>query len=106
MHYIFIETFLATIFLRNADGWKLSLEVIREFYAENDHVMSGDTAAPATVQAVPRLKGDMFALGKLLEKDEPYKVPVYVRRNGWVGYGIGDAGAEIVTAWRPTKAFP
>lgn len=63
-------------------GW---LEELRDFI-ENVYVMSCDTVATTTVQAVPRLKGDMFALGKLLEKDEPYKVPVYVRRNRWVGY--------------------
>ena len=76
----------------NANGRKLSVEELREFHAEDDHDVSGDSEASAKVQAVPRLKDDLFALGKLLKRDEPYKVPVRVKRNGWVGYGMGDGG--------------
>ena len=36
----------------------------------------------------------MFALGKLLEGDTSYKVPVRVRSNGWVEYGMGDASRD------------
>ena len=77
---------------RNADGWKLSVEELLDSHTEDDHDTSGDSEAPAKVQAVPRLKDDLFALGKLSERDKPYKVPVCVKRNGWVGYGMGDGG--------------
>ena len=58
------------------------MEELREFYAEENDDMNMDSEAPARVQAVPRLKDDLFALGKLLDGDEPYKVPVRVKRNG------------------------
>lgn len=73
---------------RNADSWKLSLKEIRDSYAERDNETSEDAKAPAKVQAVLRFKSDLFALGELLADDRPYKVPVRVKKNGWVGYGM------------------
>ena len=40
------------------------------------------------------MKSDLFALRKLLEGDTSYKVPVRVRSNGWVEYGMGDASRD------------
>ena len=40
------------------------MEELREFYAEENDDMNMDSEAPARVQAVPRLKDDLFALGK------------------------------------------
>ena len=40
---------------RDADGWKLSLEELREFYAEEKEDTNVDSETPAKVQAVPRL---------------------------------------------------
>ena len=79
---------------RNTDGWKLSLEKLREYYAEDGHEIGGNTEAPAKVQAVPHLKSEQFAMGELLVGDKPYKVPVRVRSNCWVRYGMGDASGE------------
>ena len=41
-----------------------------------------------------RLKSDLTAMTVLLEGEEPYRVPVRVRKNGWVGYGMGDASGD------------
>ena len=59
---------------KNTDDWRLSQEDLRELYAGMDHEIGGDTEAPSKVQAVPRLKSDLFALGKLMIGDEPYKI--------------------------------
>ena len=61
---------------RNVDDWRLSREELRELYATSQHNICRDTETSVKVQAVPRLKSDMFALGKLLEGNAPYKVPV------------------------------
>ena len=58
----------------NTDDWRLSREDLRVLYAGMDHEIGGDTEAPSKVQAVPQSKSDLFALGKLMIGDEPYKI--------------------------------
>ena len=43
---------------------------------------------------IGRLKGDLFALGKLMAGDESYNDPVRVRSSWWVGYGMCDASRD------------
>ena len=62
-------------------GWRLSRKELKELYA-------------SMYNEIGRLKGDVFALGKLMEGDEPYNDPVRVRSSGWVGYGMGDASRD------------
>ena len=75
---------------RNTDGWRLSREELRELYAGTDHKIGGDAETLSNVHAVPRLKGDLFALEKLTVGNEPYQDPVRVSISGLVGYGMGD----------------
>ena len=86
----------------NTISWKLSREKLKKLYSTSQHNIDGDTEAQVKVQAVPRLKSDLFALGKLLEGDTPYKVPVRVRSNDWVVYDMGDA-SKMGLGPRPTS---
>ena len=79
---------------RNKDGWKLFLEELREFYSPEDFEIPGDGGTPSKVKAVTRLKSDVAALTILLAGEDPYRVPVRVRKNGWVGYVMGDASGD------------
>lgn len=67
---------------KNGDGWKLSLEELRELNIEESLGMSEDAEIPAEVKSVLRLKGDLLALRKLLAGEKHYRVPVRVTRNG------------------------
>ena len=69
---------------RNTDGCKLSLKELREYYVEEDHKIGGDTKVPVKVQAVSRLKSDLFTMGEILVVEEFYKVSARKRSNGWV----------------------
>ena len=83
---------------RNRDGWKLSPAELREFYSTKDYAIAGDGEAPLEVKGMTRLKNDLTALDVLLEGEEPYRVPTRVRKNGWVGYGMGDASGDGIGA--------
>lgn len=79
---------------RNKDGWKLFPEELREFYAPEDHEMSSVGKAPSKVKALTRLKSDLTALTVLFSGKEPYRIPARVGKNGWVGYGMGNASGD------------
>ena len=79
---------------RSKGGWKLSPEELREFYSIEDHKIIGDSKAPVRVTVVHRLKDDLAAMTVLLSGDVPYCVPVRVGKNGWMGYGMGDASGD------------
>ena len=79
---------------RSKDGWKLSPEELIEFYSHEEHEIIGESEAPVRVKAVPRLGNDLVAMIELLAGDVPYRVNVRVAKNGWVGYGMGDASGD------------
>lgn len=46
------------------------------------------------VKAVPRFHNDLVAMNVKYEGDKPYRDPVRVRKNGWVGCGMGGTSGD------------
>ena len=67
---------------------------MRDFYSPKGHETIGDSDLLSKAKAVPRLKNDLVALSILLAGDVPYRVPARIRKNGWVGYGMGDTSGD------------
>jgi hypothetical protein len=86
---------------RDSEGWKLNAQLLAHQIENDGEEEVEESEAPEEVEPATRLLGDIEALMKLTEDDEPVKLPVRPSATARVFVGFGDAaksGFGIVVA--------